>query len=76
VSPCSTQVARQPPGMTCTFIRRRQSGQKRGRDLAVGQAEHREDALFVQSYAGFQDVGGSARKIRIDELRHAGTLQV
>ncbi|MDY7089786.1 MAG: hypothetical protein SYR96_32360, partial [Actinomycetota bacterium] len=28
--PCSTQVAVQPVGTTCTFIRRRQSGQKRG----------------------------------------------
>ncbi|WP_430784026.1 hypothetical protein [Actinoplanes sp. G11-F43] len=28
--PCSTHVAAQPAGKTCTFIRRRQSGQKRG----------------------------------------------
>jgi hypothetical protein len=28
--PCSTQVAVQPAGTTCTFIRRPQSGQYRG----------------------------------------------
>ena len=29
-TPCSTQVAVQPVGITWTFIRRRQSGQNRG----------------------------------------------
>jgi hypothetical protein len=37
--PCSTQVADQPVGTTCTFIRRRHSGQNRGGSSARAAAQ-------------------------------------
>ena len=37
--PCSTQVADQPRGVTCTFNRRRQWAQKRGGSMLSSRAQ-------------------------------------